>query len=175
MNSASVTETDGAARAPQPFLRRDMTVRQIAHDFPACRDVFIRYGEPAERRPFGHLEPIDRFAARHKVPLGRLLQELSRAAGVPVDRRGPAADHVHRPFLAAALAITLTIGAGWGAWLLWQIGIGADFQAVSVGHVMAHGDAQLWGFVSLFIAGVALRCQWRQARDLSAPGLSPAC
>ncbi|RMG40991.1 MAG: hypothetical protein D6725_02215, partial [Planctomycetota bacterium] len=87
----------------------------------------------------------------------RLLEELSRAAGVPIDRRSPAADHVHRPFIAAALLVTLTIGAGWGAWLLWRIGMGGDFRAASVGHVVAHGDAQLWGFVALFIAGIALR------------------
>ncbi|RMG35988.1 MAG: hypothetical protein D6725_11410, partial [Planctomycetota bacterium] len=124
MTGEATTRTDAAVRAPQPYIRPDMTVRQVAYDFPATRDVFVRYGEPPDRKPFGHLEPLDRFAVRHDVPLDRLLEELSRAAGVPIDRRGPAADHVHRPFIAAALLVTLTIGAGWGAWLLWQIGMG---------------------------------------------------
>ncbi len=145
------------ARVPQRILRPDMTVRQVAHDLPACREVLIRYGEPAERRPFGHLEPLERFAGRHGVPLKRLLAELSEVSGVPVDERAIAAERVHRPFLTAALAITLTIGAGWGAWLLFQIGSGTDFGVVPVGHVVAHGDAQLWGFVALFIAGISLR------------------
>jgi hypothetical protein len=139
------------------FLRRDMTVRQVAHDFPATRAVFVRYGEPAERAPFGHLEPLDRFAVRSRVPLDQLLDELSRVTGMPVDRRGPEADYMHRPFLAAGLLITLTMGAGWGAWLLWQIGLHADFQAASISHVVAHGDAQLWGLIALFIAGISLR------------------
>ncbi|GIW94874.1 MAG: hypothetical protein KatS3mg110_2915 [Pirellulaceae bacterium] len=154
---AGAVPHDAAAHAPQRFLRKDMTVRQVACDFPATRQVFVRYGEPPDRKPFGHLEPLDRFAARHNVPLDRLLAELSQAAGVPVDRHGPAAERVHRAFLATALALSLTLGAGWGAWLLWQIGLAGDFHSVPARYVVAHGDVQLWGFVGLFIAGVALR------------------
>lgn len=160
-----------AARPPQPYIRPDMTVRQVACDFPACRDVFVRHGEPADRTPFGHLEPLDRFAARHNVSLDELLEELSQAAGVPIDRRGPAADRVHRPFIAAALVITLTIGAGWGAWLLWLIGRAGTFEAVPAREIVAHGDAQLWGFVGLFIAGIALR--WLPVATATRP-VSPA-
>ncbi|MBC7077234.1 MAG: DUF1858 domain-containing protein, partial [Synergistales bacterium] len=141
----------------QRVLRRDMTVRQVAHDFPATRAVFIAYGEPPERTPFGHLEPLESFAARHGVPVERLLADLSEAAGVPADTRPPTADWVHRPFVAAALFVTLTIGAGWGAWLLWEIGRGGSFSSAPVAHVVAHGEAQLWGFLSLFVAGIALR------------------
>ncbi len=83
------TPTGGSA-PPGPPLRPDMTVRQVAADFPASREVFGRYGEP--ERPsakFGHLEPLARFAQRHSVPLDTLLAELSGAAGVEIGRDDP--------------------------------------------------------------------------------------
>jgi hypothetical protein len=119
--------------------------------------VFVRHGEPAERIPFGHLEPLERFASRHGLPVTQLLRELSEAAGVPVAWQAAREERVHRPFLTAALLITLSLGAGWGAVLLWRIGWHMNFDAVPARDVVAHGDAQLWGFIAMFIAGVALR------------------
>lgn len=141
----------------RPPLRPDMTVRQIAADYPGCQDVFLRHGEPAERpTKFGHLEPLTHFARRMKVPLEPLLAELAGAAGVAVDHERPAARRIHRPFVAWALAITLTLGAGWGAWLLFAIAAARDFAVVPAAEVVAHGEAQLWGFLALFILGIAL-------------------
>lgn len=142
----------------RPPLRPDMTIRQIAADYPACREVLRRHGE-SEDRPtkFGHLEPLDHFAQRRGIDLGQLLDELAQAAGVGVDRQGVRAEQVHRPYIVSALAITLSLGAGWGALLLVEIGRHGSFEAVSAGHVVAHGAAQLWGFVGLFVVGVALR------------------
>jgi hypothetical protein len=135
-----------------------MTVRQVAADYPGCREVLLRHGEP-EGRPtkFGHLEPLDHFARRRGLDLEQLLAELSRAAGVGVDREGARAQLIHRPFIAWALAVTLSLGAGWGALLLFEIGWGGGFEAVPAGQVVAHGAAQLWGFVAPFVAGIALR------------------
>jgi hypothetical protein len=158
-----------------------MTVRQVAADYPECREVFRRFGELEERSApvstleplrkrgwktpgverisarFGHLEPLDQFARRHGVPLEELLQELARAINVSIDYDAPAAEKAHRPFLAAALILTLSLGAGWGAILLFEIGRQADFSAAPAGHILAHGETQLWGFVGLFILGIALR------------------
>jgi hypothetical protein len=135
-----------------------MTVRQVAADYPGCREVLRRHGEP-EGRPtkFGHLEPLDHFARRRGLDPDRLLAELARAAGVGVDRQGARAQLVHRPFLAWALAVTLSLGAGWGALLLFDIARQGRFDAAPAGAVVAHGAAQLWGFVALFVVGVALR------------------
>ncbi len=146
-----------AACAPKRAICSDMSVRQVAHDFPACREVFVRYGEPADRQPFGHLESLERFSKRRGVPISRLMSELSAAARVPIDWDGPRFQRLHRGFLAIALLLALTIGCGWGAWLLWQIGIQGTFDFVRVSHVVAHGNAQLWGFVALFITGISLR------------------
>ena len=145
------------AAGKRPPIRSEMTVRQVAADYPACRKVFLRYGEP-EGRPtkFGHLEPLDRFARRHGVPLNVLLDELSRAAGVPVDYDSEAARRAHRPFVAAALLLTLSLGAGWGTLLLARISRQGTFTRVPAAHVVAHGEAQLWGFVALFVMGVAV-------------------
>ncbi len=148
---------EGGAPA-RPPLRPDMTVRQVAADYPGCREVLCAHGEPVDRPlKFGHLEPLGHFARRHGLDPARLLGELARAAGVAVDREGSRAQRVHRPFLAAALAVTLSLGAGWGALLLLEIGRAGDFGAAPDGYVVAHGAAQLWGFVGLFVVGIALR------------------
>jgi hypothetical protein len=145
------------AERSRPPIRADMTVRQVAVDYPPCRAVLARHGEPEGRRPFGHLEPLDCFVRRRGVSVPRLLAELSSAAGVEVDRAAAAARHAHRPFVVSALAITLSLGAAWGVLLLFEIGSAGRFDAVPAGQVVAHGEAQLWGFVALFILGVALR------------------
>jgi hypothetical protein len=135
-----------------------MTVRQVAADYPACREVLRRHGEPEDRpTKFGHLEPLDHFARRRGINLDQLLAELSQTAGVGVDRESVRAQLVHRPFIASALAVTLSLGAGWGALLLFEIGWHGRFEAVPAGQVVAHGAAQLWGFIGLFVAGIALR------------------
>jgi hypothetical protein len=144
-------------RGRRPPIRPEMTVRQVAADYPGCREVFRRHGE-SEGRPtrFGHLEPLDRFARRHGVPLDALLAELSSAAGVPVDCDSAAARRSHRPFVAAALVLTLSLGAGWGTLLLARIGRQGTFALIPAAQVVAHGEAQLWGFVALFVLGIAV-------------------
>ncbi|MGH7171407.1 MAG: NnrS family protein [Gemmataceae bacterium] len=134
-----------------------MTVRQVAVDYPGCQEVLRHHGE-AEDRPtkFGHLEPLTHFARRQGIDLEQLLADLSQAAGVGVDRESVCAQLVHRPFIASALAVTLSLGAGWGALLLFEIGWQSSFESAPAGHVVAHGAAQLWGFVALFVVGIAL-------------------
>lgn len=158
----SASDSDGAPAmqkpATRPPIRPDMTVRQVAADYPGCREVLRRFGEP-ENRPtkFGHLEPLTHFARRQGIDLQQLLSELSRAAGAEVDQESARAQLVHRPFLALALAVTLSLGAGWGALLLFEIGWQGRFDAVPASYVVAHGEAQLWGFIALFVVGIALR------------------
>jgi hypothetical protein len=156
-----LSETD-ASRATtaeaRPPIRPDMTTRQIAQDYPSCKDILRRHGEPEDRRTkFGHLEPLDHFASRRGLDLEELLAELARVADVGVDRDSAREQQVHRPFIAWAIAFTLTLGAGWGAILLFEIGWHGSFDAISSSDVVAHGAAQLWGFVGLFIVGIALR------------------
>lgn len=159
MTSADLLDRQTETRSYQkPAIRPEMTVRQVAADYPTCRDIFVEYGEPTDQPGrFGHFQPLTHFARSHGLDLDQLLDRLSQAAGVPVDRWNRTAERVHRSFVVAALAITLTLGAGWGAWLLWRIGINYDFAAVEAAHIVAHGEAQLWGFIGLFVVGISLR------------------
>lgn len=158
-NSADSPDREIETRSYQkPAIRPEMTVRQVAADYPGCRAIFVEYGEPTDRPGrFGHFQPLTHFARSRCVDLDQLLDRLSQASGVPVDRWSKTAERIHRRFIIAALAITLTLGAGWGAWLLWRISIHHDFEAVAAAHIVAHGEAQLWGFIGLFIAGISLR------------------
>ncbi len=164
-------------------IRPEMTVRQLAHDCPATRGVFLRYGIPADKPPYGPILPLDRAARLAGVSLSRLLAELSEAAGWPVDQSSPTA---HRPFLTAALTIGAFAGGLLGVWMAWLLvapttGAAADvghglprlerdllpatvketaqpgFGGVPLRHALAHATLQLWGFVVPFIVGIALR------------------
>src|SRR5579875_334191 len=173
-NDSAASQSESASLEPKPStrppIRPDMTVRQVAADYPGCREVLRRYGEPEDRpTKFGHLEPLEHFARRQGVDLRQLLTELAQAAGTEVDWQARQAQTAYRFFLASALAITLSLGAGWGAWLLWQISRAEQFTAVPAGHIVAHGAAQLWGFIALFVAGIALRYL-----PSSAPGPRPS-
>lgn len=149
------------------IIRPEMTVRQVAADFSDSQKVFREYGEQdAPPARFGHLEPLSHFASRRGIPLERLLFELAAATGTQVERRGRFAERVHHGFILSALALTLTFGAGWGAWLLWQIATHGEFSGAPAAYVIAHGEAQLWGFVVLFVMGVSLRTALQGAARL---------
>jgi hypothetical protein len=159
---SSVIDRKEEAMTPRAYarkeLRPEMTVRQAVHDFPAAREVFLRHGEQeAPPSKYGHLEPLTHFAKRKGVPLEQLLSELTTATGTPIAYGGRTAERIHHGFILSALILTLTLGAGWGAWLLWQIGMQHDFVSVPAASIVAHGEAQLWGFIVLFVMGVSLR------------------
>lgn len=139
-------------------LRPELTVRQTVHDFPATKAVFLRHGEEASPPSrFGHLEPLAHFAQRRGIPMAQLLDELSAATGEPIVYGARIAERIHHGFILSALIITLTLGAGWGAWLLWQISLQGNFATAPAASIIAHGEAQLWGFIVLFVMGVSLR------------------
>jgi hypothetical protein len=64
---------------------------------------------------------------------------------------------LHHRYFAAGIATVLTVGAAWGVWLLFQVGIAGRFTGVSLQDVNAHGQAQIDGWVGLFIMGFALQ------------------
>ena len=67
----------------------------------------------------------------------------------------PKAIHqLYRWYFGAALVVLFTAGASWGAWLLWQIGLSGKFVGtLSIHAVNAHGQAQIYGWVCLFVMG----------------------
>ena len=58
-------------------------------------------------------------------------------------------------FFKSSIALVLTLGAVWGAWLLLRIGFNGSFTAVGLHEVNAHGHAQIFGWVGLFVMGFA--------------------
>jgi hypothetical protein len=62
---------------------------------------------------------------------------------------------VHQPFFKAGIAMVLTLGAVWGAYLLLRIGFHGSFTSVGIHEVNAHGHAQIFGWVGLFVMGFA--------------------
>jgi hypothetical protein len=87
---------------------------------------------------------------------------VARPVALPI--RHPIADSIYRRYFTAAIVLILTAGATWGAWLLWQIGFAGEFTGVSLHHVNAHGHAQIYGWVGLFVMGFAYQMfpkMWR--------------
>lgn len=63
---------------------------------------------------------------------------------------------IHEPFILAALAVALTAGFGYGALLVAALSLGVIPGAWYAPTVQAHGHAQLFGWLGLFILGMAL-------------------
>ncbi len=78
---------------------------------------------------------------------------------------------VHAPFFRAGIAVALTLGATWGAWLLLRIAGARSFTGVGLHEVNAHGHAQIFGWVGLFVMGFAYRALPRfKGVELKQPG-----
>src|SRR5690554_4955635 len=67
------------------------------------------------------------------------------------------ADAIYRPFFKAGIFTALTLGAVWGAILLLRIAFQGSFTAVGIQEVNAHGHAQIFGWVGLFVMGFAFQ------------------
>ncbi len=137
----------------------------VVRAWPATRAVFDRYGLHSCGGPYGPAETIAYFSRAHDVVLEKLLEELEDAVergnapstgegagGTPVQ---DLAGSIYRRFFLAGIVATLTAGAAWGAYLLLQLGFGRSFAAISVHDVNAHGHAQVFGWVGLFVMGFA--------------------
>jgi hypothetical protein len=128
---------------------------------PHARRVLDRYGLRGCGGRLGPVESLGFFARTHGVEESTLLAELAAtlrapAATLPATAHEEnVADTIYRRFFLGGIILILTAGASWGAWLLWQIGFAGKFTGVSVQHVNAHGQAQIYGWCGLFIMGFA--------------------
>jgi hypothetical protein len=162
---------------------------------PHTRAVFDRYGLRGCGGRLGPVESLRFFARAHGVDEDQLLREVnvaiaSPAGGAPTALTAapdaPAAhadggaaatiaDTLYRRFFTAGIVAILTVGATWGAYLLWRIGFAGDFTGISIHDVNAHGHAQIFGWVGLFIMGFAYQAfprMWHST--LAAPRLAVA-
>lgn len=137
-------------------------IPDLLRRYPQARQVFDRYGLRGCGGPEGPVESLATFARLHDVPLEQLLEELRQvlsvpAPAVPAVSSGSShwVDAIYRPFFLAGILVTLTAGASWGAYLLLRIGWAGSFRAVGVHEINAHGHAQIFGWVGLFVMGFA--------------------
>lgn len=136
----------------------DMTrIPDLLRDRPGARPILDRYGLRGCGGPTGPAESLGFFARAHGVPVERLLSELRAAPGSvsPTVVAAQPADVIYRRFFLAGIAVVLTLGASWGAWLLGRMAWSGTFRAAGLHEINAHGHAQIFGWVGLFVMGFA--------------------
>ncbi|MFO0929121.1 MAG: DUF1858 domain-containing protein [Gemmataceae bacterium] len=154
----------------------EVLIPDLLRAAPQVRPVLDQYGLKGCGGPLGPVETLEFFARAHDVPLPRLLSELEAAAETarpaPVVKTA-AADRIYRPFFLAGIAVVLTLGAVWGAYLLLRIGFTGAFRSAGLHEVNAHGHAQIFGWVGLFVMGFAYQAfpRFKHTR-LAWPGLA---
>lgn len=75
---------------------------------------------------------------------------------IPVMQKSVWTQRIHEPFLVAALAIALTAGFGYAALLAAALGMNLPLGLWWGAAIQAHGHAQLFGWMGMFILGMAL-------------------
>jgi len=168
---------------PAQWIAEGLPIPELLRTAPQVRTVLDRYGLQGCGGPLGPAETLGFFARAHDVPIGQLLNELrEQLAKTPETARpAPAApasalsDTIYRPFFKTGILVVLTLGATWGAYLLVRIGLGGSFQAAGLHEVNAHGHAQIFGWVGLFVMGFAYQAfpRFKHTR-LAYPGLAAA-
>src|SRR5262245_32101995 len=164
--------------APLTAIGANLLIPDLLRWAPQVRRVLDRYGLRGCGGPLGPHESLGFFAQAHDVPLDRLLQEIGAemmgpmAATTTVPAAG-GADAIYRPFFRAGIAVVLSLGAVWGAYLLLRIALNQSFGAAGLHEINAHGHAQIFGWVGLFVMGFAYQAFPRfKHADLALPGLA---
>lgn len=154
----SAVEPSALRTSPETMLP------ELFERHPQVRRIFDRYGLKGCGGRRGPAESVRFFAQTHGVAEDQLLREVDESIARPTvrvaevreqDLPADVADTIYRRFFTAGIWVILTAGATWGAWLLWKIGLSGTFTGVSIHEVNAHGHAQIFGWVGLFIMGFA--------------------
>ncbi len=165
----------------------DTLIPDLLRQSPQARPVLDRYGLRGCGGEFGPHETLGFFARAHDVPIALLLRELQDGLSrnkpavsepvpsEPTESRPALGDAIYRPFFKGGIAVILTVGAVWGAWLLLQIAWHGSFTAAGIHQVNAHGHAQIFGWIGLFVMGFAYQAFPRfKHTELSHPRLAYA-
>jgi uncharacterized protein DUF1858/uncharacterized protein DUF542/NnrS protein len=140
----------------------EMTLREIIAAWPATATVFARHGLMGCGGMEGPVEPVGWFAKVHHVDLPSLLDELEEVVASGAAPAAPvitpdalARENLYRRFLKAALLFTFTGGTALGAWALVVMALRERLGGIGRGVIQVHGHWQLFGWVGLFVVGVA--------------------
>jgi hypothetical protein len=131
----------------------DLTVRQTVRGAPPAAEVLGRHPRATIDGRWA-LQSLRNFARDANLDLSELLDSLAAATGLPIELAPKAPPRSPIRPVMMALIITLAIGAGWGAGLLVRIGIAGSYESVRAASVHAHGTAQLWGWLALFVYAI---------------------
>lgn len=150
------------AESPEITIDPGMCVRDLIAAYPATLPVLVRYGLTGCGGALGPVEPLSWFARVHHVDLEELMAELRSAARSgeappeePVSPAEIARENLYRRFLKAALLFTFTGGAALGTWALVVMALRGRLGGIGRGLLQVHGHYQLFGWVGLFVVGVA--------------------
>src|SRR5262249_3118156 len=144
-------EATAMSTARDQFDERVM-IPDLLKAAPQPRAVLDRYGLRGCGGPPGPVETLACFAQGQHLPVAPVLVELRRAcneqSSIPEQAAlsQEPADVIYRPFFKAGIAIVLSLGAVWGAYLLLRIAIAGKFDEVGLHEVNAHGHAQIFGW-----------------------------
>ncbi|MBI4564145.1 MAG: DUF1858 domain-containing protein [Planctomycetes bacterium] len=143
------------------MIGKDRLLPDVIRDSPSTRTVFDKYGLHGCGGAYGPQETVEFFARVHGVPLDRLLKELEAAKDAPtgeVSYEEELGDILYRRFFRVAIVVVLTAGATLGAGVLFLYGLRETFTSLDLfGLVQAHANAQVYGWVGLFVMGFAFQ------------------
>ena len=157
---ASLVQISTPGERPTGEINESTSVAEVLKRCPTARRIFDRYGLKGCGAEHGPTEPLSFFAAAHQVDLQALLRDLRAEVENPSSEqyvyRETLADYIYRRFFKAGIAITLTVGALWGAINLLQIALDKNLlQLRLVPSIHAHAHAMIFGWVGLFVMGFA--------------------
>jgi hypothetical protein len=148
--------------ADEPTIDPGACVRDLITAHPSTIPVLARHGLMGCGGSQGPVEPLHWFARVHHVDLDRLMAELREAmrsgaapAEEPASPARLARENLYRRFLKAALLFTFTGGAALGAWALAVMALRGSLGGIGRSILQVHGHYQLFGWVGLFVVGIA--------------------
>jgi hypothetical protein len=140
-------------------ITKEWTLPQVLSKYPGTRRVFDEAGLHGCGGASGPDETLEFFARVHAVPLEKLIADLEAAKDAkPAVYREELGDVLYRRFFRAAIVVILTAGATLGASMLFLYGLRRSFTSLDLfAPLQAHANAQVFGWVGLFVMGFA--CQ----------------
>jgi hypothetical protein len=141
------------------MITKDWTLPEVIEKYPGTRRVFDDAGLHGCGGASGPQETVEFFSRVHGVPLDKLLADLEAAKEAPAATyREDLGDVLYRRFFRAAIVVILTAGATLGASMLFLYGLRHTFTSLDLfAPIQAHANAQVFGWVGLFVMGFA--CQ----------------
>jgi len=140
-------------------ITKDWTLPEVIEKYPGTRRIFDDAGLHGCGGASGPHETVEFFSRVHGVPLEKLLGDLEAAKDAPAAAyREDLGDILYRRFFKAAIVVILTAGATLGASMLLLYGLRHSFTSLDLfAPIQAHANAQVFGWVGLFVMGFA--CQ----------------